>query len=69
MSRPQSPFYSKMSIHGEMEVGAYNKEYFRFNTFNKQLLSLGTIPETPENINMTIADVILLPKLQVSLTT
>lgn len=69
MSRQQSPFYSRMRIQGEMEVGAYNKAYFKFNTFNKQLLSLGTIPETPENINMTIADVILLPKLQVSLTT
>jgi len=47
---PQIPpvIYRRMSIHGEMPVHIHNAAIRKFNTFYKQPLHLGTIPENPE---------------------
>lgn len=41
--------YRRMSIRGEMSVHIHNAAVRKFNTFYKQPLHLGTIPETPES--------------------
>ena len=47
---PKPPvIYRRMSIHGEMPVHIHNAAACKFNTFYKQPLHLGTIPETPES--------------------
>lgn len=62
---PKPPtMYRRMSIHGEMPVSSYNMSVRRFNTSYRQPRSLGTIPESPENANMTVADAIRTPKAQ-----
>ena len=40
--------YRRMSIRCEMSVHIHNAAVRKFNTFYKQPLHLGTIPETPE---------------------
>ena len=46
---PKPPIiYRRMSIRGEMPVHTYNVAVRKFNTFYKQPLHLGTIPENPE---------------------
>jgi hypothetical protein len=52
----------RMSAHGEMTVSIHNEAVRGFNTFYKQPLPLGTIPETPENTNMTITEVMRSPR-------
>jgi hypothetical protein len=54
---PRPPgFYRRMSTHGNMPVHIHNVAACKFNTFYKQPLSLGTIPETPENTYLTVTD-------------
>jgi len=69
MSAPNMPpkppvFYRRMSTHGEMPVNIHNDAVRKFNTFYGQPSSLGTIPETEENCNKTVAEVMRSPKVQ-----
>jgi len=48
MSPTHPVIYRRMSIHGEMPVSTYNLAVRKFNTFYKQPLHLGTIPENTE---------------------
>ena len=54
---PRPPrLYRRISTHGGMPVQIHNAATRRFNDFYKQPLSLGTIPETPENANISVAE-------------
>lgn len=70
-SPPPPRIYLRMSTHGEMPVNIYNNAVCGFNTFYKQPKqpeqpkqpsSLGTIPETEENCNKTVAEVMRSPR-------
>ena len=61
-SPPPPGLYRKMSTHGGMPVRIHNAAAHRFNGFYRQPLSLGTIPETPENANMSVAEATRIPK-------
>lgn len=49
--------YRRMSTHSDMTISAHNAATREFNTFYRQPLTLGTIPETEENAKMTISEI------------